>query len=159
MLINKVNTSEIKNEIERSGRYIYTGKGTSMLPLLYPERDIVLVKRKEASVRCKVSDVILFERKNGDCVLHRIVSVDEKEYCVVGDNCTYCERVIDDQILGVMTTFTRKGKTIHTCNIWYRLYSILWCRPWRLKSKILKSIATARKLYRKLVKLIKKVFT
>lgn len=109
------------------GKLIYTNVGTSMMPLLRQKRDLMIIE-KVSNVRCKKYDAVLYKRKNGQYVLHRILKVKKSDYVICGDNC--CRReygVTDDQILGVLTAVVRDGKTITVNDRRYLLYVHLWC--------------------------------
>jgi len=108
------------------GTLTYTNTGVSMLPMLKQGRDTFTVAAK-TEARCKKYDVVLYRRPPAQYVLHRIIEVREKDYVILGDNCINKECGITDRdILGVLTEFTHKGKTVSADNRWYRLYSRLW---------------------------------
>lgn len=107
------------------GSLTYTNVGTSMLPLLRQGRDLFTVSRKGPE-RCKVGDVVLYRRPPKRYVLHRIVEVRPESYVLLGDNCVNREYGITDaDILGVMTGFTRAGKTYSVTDPRYRAYTAL----------------------------------
>lgn len=109
----------------------FSPKGISMQPLLYQGRDAVTLSPLKGSL--KKHDVALFRRDNGAYVLHRVVSVGET-YTFVGDNQFALERGIrQDQILAIMSAFTRKGKEISVTDLGYQCYCVLWSlgRPFR----------------------------
>lgn len=107
--------------LNQYGELTYTNKGTSMLPMLRPERDVFTIVRK-GNDRCKENDVVLFKR-NGKYILHRVVKVFDDHYTILGDNCiSYEENVRDDDILGVLISFQREGKKVELNDPAYRLY-------------------------------------
>ena len=109
----------------------FSPKGISMQPLLYQGRDAVTLS--PVNGRLKKHDVALYRRDNGVYVLHRVVSAGET-YTFVGDNQFALERGIrQDQILAIMSSFTRKGKEISVTDPGYRRYCALWSlgRPLR----------------------------
>ena len=111
---------------KRHTELIYRNVGVSMLPMLKQGRDLFILKKK-TDQRCKKYDVVLYYRKPGQYVLHRIVEVHEKEYVILGDNCEYKEYGIkEEDILAVMDSFVRKGKIISVSNWKYKLYVYLW---------------------------------
>ena len=119
--------------LAKNGTLIYRNIGTSMLPLLKQGRDLFIIKKKTQS-RCKKYDVVLFKRADNKYVLHRIIKVNEYDYTIRGDNCVNKEYgVKDDDILGVMTSFIRKGKEYTVDNRLYKIYSVLWCRLYFLR--------------------------
>lgn len=87
-----------------------------MLPMLKQGRDLFILKKK-TNQRCKKYDVVLYYRKPGQYVLHRIVEVHGNEYVLLGDNCENKEYGIrEEDILAVMESFVRNGKTIAISN-------------------------------------------
>lgn len=94
-------------EILRKGQpLVYTNVGRSMMPLLRQRRDILIIDPKPAG-RLKKYDVPLYKRGK-KYILHRIVEVTDTGYVIIGDNNTFFEYdVTDDMILGVLTGFVR----------------------------------------------------
>ncbi len=107
---------------EEHGQLIYPIVGVSMLPLLRQDRDVVCIEKKTAA-RCRPGDVALY-RKDGRYILHRVLKVRESDYVILGDNCVAKEYgVTDEDVLGVMTGFTRGGRTHRVDDRGYRLYT------------------------------------
>lgn len=128
-----MNKSTFKEYLDKNGTLIYRNIGTSMLPLLKQGRDLFVVQKKTQS-RYKKYDVVLFKRNDNKYVLHRIIKVNKNDYTIRGDNCVYKEYgVKDEDILGVMTSFIRKGKEYTVDNKFYRIYSVLWCKLYFLR--------------------------
>jgi acid phosphatase class B len=110
--------------LEEYGEIIRPIKGISMLPMLREDRDAVrLVPVKED---LKVGDVPLYRKANGQYVLHRIVSVEQKHYIIRGDNTYQLERVPDEWIVGVMVEFWRGKKHYTADHKGYRRYAAFW---------------------------------
>ncbi len=131
--MKKLSYEEILN---RDGKYIFSPKGTSMLPILRQRRDTVLVEKNHT--RLKKHDVALFKRKNGEYVLHRVIKVGENNYTFCGDNHTTLEHgVTDDMVLGVMTAFWRDEKEVKSTDFGYKLYTKIWCLSLTLRKVML----------------------
>ena len=114
----------IKEKIDNGGTVKLPITGTSMLPLLVWGRDTVDIIKCENP---KKGDIIFYLRDNGQFVLHRIVGVDEEGYVLCGDNQWRLERGIrDHNIIAVVTSITRKGKTFEVTSLPYRIYSKVW---------------------------------
>ena len=128
----------------RGQTLVYTNVGRSMMPLLRQRRDILIIEPKPPG-RLKKYDVPLYKR-GGKYILHRIVEVTDTGYVIIGDNNTFYEYdVTDDMILGVLTGFVRndpagierflfwkkdrrmKGKRYSVEDGAYRAYVHLWC--------------------------------
>jgi len=89
---------------------IYPIKGTSMLPLLDEDHD--LVRLEKVTGELKKYDVALFVRPSGALVLHRIMEVGKK-YCVFcGDNQKTPEKVRRDAIIATAVGFYKGEKYI-----------------------------------------------
>jgi len=73
-------------------------------------------------------DIPLYQRKNGSYVLHRIVKVEKDgTYTCAGDGQTSLETGVKrEQIIAIIQSFTRKGKTISCKNKGYQLYARVW---------------------------------
>lgn len=127
--------SSFEEELDQNGSLVFPNKGTSMMPLLRQNRDLMVIEKKGPG-RCKKYDAVLFKR--GDSyVLHRILKVREKDYWIVGDNRRTGDYVRDEQILGVMTQVVRDGRTIRSTDLGYQVYVHLWCDLFPLRSALL----------------------
>lgn len=100
-------------------------QGTSMQPMLYGGRDSVVLSPVPG--RCKKNDVILYVRPNGQFVLHRIIALQNQAYVCRGDHQFIKEFSVPHQnVLAVVTAFTRNGQYTETSCRTYRLYCWLW---------------------------------
>ena len=109
--------------LNENGNLTYTNVGSSMMPLLKQHRDLFTVTKKSEG-RLKKGDVILYRHQPKTYVLHRIIKVRENDYVILGDNCIRKEYGIkDEDILGKMTSYVRKGKEHSINDLNYRLYS------------------------------------
>ncbi|MEE3450064.1 MAG: S24/S26 family peptidase [Acutalibacteraceae bacterium] len=136
--------------LQKDGKLIYRNKGTSMLPLIRENRDLIIIEKKDVD-RCKKYDIVLYKRKSGEYVLHRILKVRKEDYIIAGDHCTYKEYgITDNQILGVLTAVVRDGKTIKTTNKKYLLYTHLWCDFYYIRVTIIKIKSFCSKTFHKI---------
>jgi len=72
-------------------------------------------------------DVVLYRRRSGKYVLHRIMVVRKQDYVLCGDNCWNLEPGIrDEQILGVLTAVIRDGKRLDVKAPGYRARVFIW---------------------------------
>ena len=121
-----MNKSTFEEEIEKSGRIIYTNVGDSMMPFIKQGRDVLVISRAEG--RLKRYDVPLYKRDSGQYVLHRILKVRENDYVICGDNrCSREYGITDRHIIGVLTGIIRDGREIPVTDRKYRIYVHLWC--------------------------------
>lgn len=133
-------------EMISSGKSVkLTVTGNSMFPLFTSERDIVEIKK------CPVYrkyDIILYVRKTGSLVLHRVVKKKDGVFYLCGDNQTIVEHPIyEDQIIGKVVEYKRKDKTISSESFINKLYSHFWCINIKLRKPLL---LAALKVYRKI---------
>ena len=100
------------NEVLAEGQtFSFMPNGISMLPTIVGGRDTVTIAKP--TNKLKKFDIILYRRKSGQFVLHRIIDLDGDGYILCGDNEVYPEKNIEqNQIIGVVTRYTRKGKII-----------------------------------------------
>lgn len=118
--------SSYEDYLDEHGSLTYHFSGVSMLPLLRQGKDFYTVVKKE-NKRCARFDVVLYRRPPNQYVLHRIVEVRDTDYVILGDNCICKEYgITDDDILAVMTSFTRGGKEHSVHEMPYRIYSRVW---------------------------------
>ena len=144
-----MNKTTYEEFLRENGELIYTNVGVSMLPLLRQGKDLFKVAKK-GEERCRKYDVILYRRPPNSYVLHRIVKVLPDGYVVLGDNCLNKEYGIKDaDIIGVMTSFVRKGKEHSTKETGYLLYSRFWYAIYPLRRFVMKLKAKTRKLIKK----------
>ena len=117
--------NSVEQILKDSGCYAAVVHGISMQPLLIDHRDVAYI---EPTSTIRRLDVVLFRRKNGQLVLHRVLKCQHSgtHYLVAGDNDTNTECVEREQILGVMTAFCRNGKTTKATAVQHRLYARLW---------------------------------
>lgn len=123
LLMIKISTYE--QELEQKGSFTYRNKGVSMLPMLKEGRDLFTVAKKQG--RCQKYDVVLYRRPPDQYVLHRVVKVCENGYVILGDNCLNKEyNIPEDAVIGVLTSFVRKGKEYSVHHKGYRIYTVVW---------------------------------
>ena len=112
-------------EILRAGQAAYIKpNGTSMLPMLRQGIDSVVLS--PVPEKLKKYDLPLYRRPDGQYVLHRIVEVGEFYTCIGDNQYVYEKGIRDDQIIAVVTSFTRGDKKISVNNFSYRLYCRMW---------------------------------
>lgn len=73
------------------GRFRLFPRGTSMLPLIRPNVDSVLIEPPHQFAR---GDILLYRRKNGQFVLHRLIRITDDGLTMCGDNQYYLEKGI-----------------------------------------------------------------
>lgn len=113
-------------ELTEEGREVSMRiSGNSMSPFLIHERDCICFKKPDRPL--KVGDMVFFERKNGQFVMHRIWKVRPEGYYIVGDAQKEIEGpVAENQIFAVITKVQRKGKWIGSEDFWWKFFAHIW---------------------------------
>ena len=114
----------IKEKLHEGNSVRLYPRGVSMLPMLRQGIDSVMLS--PVPVKLKKFDLPLYQRSDGQFVLHRVVR-DGDSYTCIGDNqYQYEHGVGHGQMIAVVTSFFRGEREISVNNISYRLY----CRAW-----------------------------
>lgn len=99
-------------------------RGISMLPMLRQGIDSVILS--PVPQKLGKYDLPLYQRDNGKYILHRIVKARDTYTCV-GDNQFELETGLrHDQMIAVVTAFTRGSREIPVTDICYQLYCRIW---------------------------------
>ena len=114
----------IREQLAAGKTVRFSPRGTSMLPMLRQGKDQVVLS--PLPEKLKKYDLPLYQRKNGQFVLHRIVGVGDTYTCL-GDNQFDVEPGLGhEQMIALVTAFTRDGREIPVTAWHYRLYCRLW---------------------------------
>lgn len=123
----------IQTKLTEGYDVVLTVTGHSMRPLWRHRRDTITLTSCNPG-QLRVGDIPLYRRENGQPVLHRIIKVDRHSFDLCGDNQIQVEQHLPkSNVIGVVQSFTRNGKT-YSCSHWgYQAYSWLWLGllPWR----------------------------
>lgn len=133
--------------LKQNGWLIYKTKGVSMLPMLHENQDLVVIRTLEN--RLKKYDVALYKRGES-YVLHRVIGVRKDGYDIRGDNTYVVEKVSDQAVIGVLTSFIREGKKYEVTDLGYRLYARIWNTIYPLRVLYRRCFFIAWRIARKL---------
>lgn len=112
-----------------------TISGSSMTPFLVHGRDTVYLSKVTRAL--KRGDMILYQRRNGQYILHRICRVHPDCYDLVGDAQTDIEPgVRPEQIRALVNTVRRKGKLLKKGDFWWDFFEGFWLKIIPLRSYI-----------------------
>ena len=136
----------------RSGTpVVFSPKGYSMYPVIYPGRDYAEVEPAEGK-KLKRGDVAIYRRPGSILVLHRVWKHKKNGIYMVGDNQRETEGPLGEEcFFGKMTYLHRKGKRISVKNVWYVILTRGWLflRPFRQKimrfAEIIKNLFKGKK--------------
>lgn len=115
----------IRESLSQGKSVRFSPRGVSMLPMLRQGLDSV--ELSPLPERLKKYDLPLYQRRNGQYVLHRVVGVDGDTYTCIGDNQFELEHsVAHEQMIAVVTAFFREQKAHSVNEFGYKTY----CRVW-----------------------------
>lgn len=101
--------------------------GNSMLPFLIHNRDAVYFRKPERPLR--VGDMVFYQRKNGQYIMHRICRITKDGIYTVGDAQQLIEGPLQEtQIFARVTAVLRKGKRIGPGSFWWEFFEHIWIR-------------------------------
>ena len=106
------------------GTAILPVRGISMHPMLRNGRDQVILEKPVFPL--KGHPILLYQRNDGDYILHRLVRRTKTCFLCCGDNQWQTEPVRTEQVVATVTGFIRKGKTYYVNHRGYRIYVWLW---------------------------------
>lgn len=101
--------------------------GRSMLPLLRPKIDRIMVMPLSRPV--KKGDIVLFHQKNycGEYILHRVIACKDHAVLTQGDGNPKPDGWIDrSQICGIAVGVERGKRSLNLQGFWLRLYGKVW---------------------------------
>ena len=129
--MKKVDTFEyvsVLKELVEEGREVsMLISGSSMSPFLCHGRDQVYFKAPDRPLR--VGDMVFFQRRSGQYVLHRICKVKDGSYYIVGDAQTAIEGPVSrEQIFALVTRVRRKGRILAPGDFWWEFFARVWVR-------------------------------
>ena len=115
-----------EDELQRKGVIVYRNSGTSMLPLIRQNRDLVIIEKCKDK-KTKKYDVLLYKRDD-KYILHRVMKVKKDGYVMCGDTTFKKEYGVgDDSVVGILSAVVRDGKTLKVTDKKYRFYVHLRC--------------------------------
>ncbi len=121
--------------------------GMSMFPFLEHERDTVYFEAPKRGLR--KGDVIFYQRKNGQYVMHRIYKVEGDSFFIVGDAQNVIEGpVLREQIFAVVTKVRRKGKLLDASSLTWKFFERVWINVIPYRRVLMLPYRAARKVRR-----------
>ena len=124
--------STFEEILEKDGKLVYKTKGISMNPMLYQNRDLVVIEVPQG--RLRKYDVALY-RRGKSYVLHRVIGVNEDgTYSIRGDNTYSIETVPEEAVIGVLTGFVRDGRQYSVTDPEYQRCVKLWDAAYPVRS-------------------------
>lgn len=117
---------EIRKMISEGKTVTITLKGNSMNPFIVHLRDqMTLGPWKDEDIR--KGTVALVRDIHGNHLIHRIIKREGNKVTLLGDgNIGMTETATIDNVIGIMHTLTRKGRTYTPKSLTWRIYSAIW---------------------------------
>lgn len=114
----------IRERLAAGQKVKFAPQGVSMLPMLRQGIDTVTISPITGDL--KKYDIPLYRRDNGQYILHRVISVGDTVACM-GDNQFVPENGLRrDQMIAVVTSFSRGDREIPVTSPLYRAYCRFW---------------------------------
>lgn len=113
----ETNATLVANALKNKGAVAFAPNGDSMWPFIKNHGQTVIVESVKKTP--SVFDVILFVRKDGTLVLHRVLAVGYEKLIVCGDSQFNTETIDVNSVIGVMTSFYKRKKAISATNARY----------------------------------------
>ena len=111
----------ISEAVKNGGCFYLSPKGKSMLPTIREGKDQVVL---EEFVSFKKGDILLYRRKNGQFVLHRLVGFKNGKPIMCGDAQFALEYGIsEDDIIARVSSIVRNKKQINVGSLSFKVYS------------------------------------
>ena len=125
----------------------FSPRGTSMLPMLRQGIDQVVLSPLPEKLR--KFDLPLYQRDDGHYVLHRIVGIRDGRFTCLGDNQFVKEYDLrQDQMIAVVSAFTRDGRQYSVTDPGYWIY----CRVWYYSRHLRRLAQHGMRFLRRLMK-------
>ena len=128
---------------EGAGQVPVPVQGTSMRPFL-GNGDFVFLDPIDSPV--KKGDIILFRRRNGRYILHRVYKIKKQGiFLMLGDGQLVTEPIVREQMMGRAVRVTRRGQAEAPGSIvWW-----FFVQPWRILAPWRKQISAVRERFRR----------
>ncbi len=128
--------------LAEQGTFRMYPRGISMLPLIVPEVDSVVLSRR-ADNEIRKHDIALYRRDNGQFVLHRVMKCrSDHTYTMCGDNqLVWEEGIRHEQIIGYVSQIYKGEKLLSPNSAKHKIYVFFWCiMPYRRIIKFAKKV-------------------
>lgn len=110
--------------------------GNSMAPFLIHERDYIHFSKPNRPL--ERGDMVFYQRKNGQFIMHRIWKVKPEGYYMVGDAQTVIEGPIErEQIFALINKVRRKEQWVEAGDFWWEFFAHIWIRMVPLRHVIM----------------------
>ena len=117
----------LKEMVDQGMEVSMTVSGTSMEPFLIHNQDRIFFQKPKGPI--KKGDMVFFQRKTGEYVMHRIMRVRDHQYYLAGDHQTFLEGPIEEsRIFAKVVSVERAGVWLSEDDRVWRFYAVWWRR-------------------------------
>lgn len=117
----------LKEMVDQGIEVSMTVSGTSMEPFLIHNQDRIFFQKPKGPI--KKGDMVFFQRKTGEYVMHRIMRVRDHQYYLAGDHQTFLEGPIEEsRIFAKIVSVERAGVWLSEDDRVWRFYAVWWRR-------------------------------
>lgn len=118
--------------------------GGSMVPFLVHGRDSICFRKPDRELRR--GDMVFYQRKSGQYVMHRIWKVRPEGYYIVGDAQMEIEGPVErEQIFARITKVRRKGKWIGPGDFWWEFFEHVWIHMVPVRRRVMRAYGFVRR--------------
>lgn len=122
--------------------------GNSMVPFLVHGRDTVYLTKAVGPM--KRGDMVLYQRRNGAYILHRIYACKGDLFDMVGDAQIQIEHgIAAEQIFAVVRSAVRKGRVQEPGCFWWDFFEKVWIRIVPLRPVVMRVYSMMDRLFRR----------
>ena len=144
----------VREEIARGQVIRYLPfRGRSMLPMLRQGKDSV--ELSPLPKKLKKYDLPVYRFPSGKYVMHRVVAVKDGYYICNGDNLLQMETVYPEQLIAIVSAFTRNGRRVEVTDFRYRLYCRLWCAVRPIRHLFMRLRSALAKIKKRIIVMLK----
>ena len=124
--------------------------GGSMMPFLVSDRDFVMLSDIGDGIR--KGDIVLYQRRNGQFILHRVCKVKKKKlYYMIGDAQNVIEGpIMEEQIRAKVVKIMRNGIWISKTCFWWWFFEVIWIRLIPVRKYIWRGYQLWKTIWRRL---------
>ena len=120
-------------------------QGSSMAPFLVSLRDQVWLEQPKTPLH--TGDILLYRRKSGRYILHRVCAIRNGTLTMIGDAHSVREPGIrPEQVLGRAVCVRRKGKLLKPGNLLWEFFAKIWIRMIPVRRPVLCAVTGILKL-------------
>lgn len=121
--------------------------GMSMFPFLEHERDTVYFEAPKRNLQ--KGDIVFYQRRNGQYVMHRIYKIKGDEYYIVGDAQHVIEGpVLRDQIFAIVTQVKRNERMLTPSSPTWKFFERIWINLLPYRDVLMLPFRAVRKVKR-----------